>query len=144
MPGEQEKVDESGSLSEKPGELAGLHQWTANGYLLRKRGLDEKILEAEVTGKRARGRQIVEILDWMMGRWSAKMENSKTRMEKIGKDRERVYHHNSFVYCIQCQNIKEAVLSKNTRITNTESKISQANRKPTLKAMKAEGVCRAA
>ena len=38
MPGEREKVDESGSLSEKPGEPAGLHQWTANGYLLRKEG----------------------------------------------------------------------------------------------------------
>ena len=44
-------------------------QWNFVGHVLRREGgIEKNILEAEMGGKRARGRQRLKMLDWMMER----------------------------------------------------------------------------
>ena len=43
-------------------------QWRCIGHELRGGGIDRIILEAEMAGKRARGRQRLKMLDWMKER----------------------------------------------------------------------------
>ena len=62
-------------------------QWKFVGHELRREGgIEKNILEAEMGGKRARGRQRLKMLDWMMARWRVK---DGKQLGKVAMNRKR-------------------------------------------------------
>ena len=61
-------------------------QWRFIGHELRGGGIGRNILGAEMAGKRARGRQRVKMLEWMMER--LRVEDGK-QLGKVARDRKK-------------------------------------------------------
>ena len=62
-------------------------QWRFVGHELRREGVIEKnILEAEMTGKRARGRQRLKMLDWIMETFRVK---DGEQLANVARDKKR-------------------------------------------------------
>ena len=68
-------------------------QWTCVGYELRRGGIEKNILEAEITGKRARGRQRLKMLDWIMEKFRVKDGKQLANVARDRKDEEKENHH---------------------------------------------------
>ena len=64
--------------------IARKKQWSFIGHELRRGGIEKNIIEAEMAGKRARGRQRLKMLDWMMRKLCVKEEKQLT---KFARDR---------------------------------------------------------
>ena len=62
-------------------------QWRFVGHELRREGgIEKNILEAEMTRKRARGRQRLKMLDWIMERYRVK---DGKQLANVARDRKR-------------------------------------------------------
>ena len=61
-------------------------QWRFVGHELRIGGIEKNILEAEMTGKRAGGRQRLKMLGWIMERF--RVEDGK-QLANVARDRKR-------------------------------------------------------
>ena len=62
-------------------------QWRFVGHELRREGgIEKNSLEAEMTGKRARGRQRLGMLDWIMERFRVK---DGKQLANVARDRKR-------------------------------------------------------
>ena len=65
-------------------------QWRFVEYELRREGgMGKNILEAEMAGKRARGRQRLKMLGWIMERFRAKDREQLPVLQEIGKDGDK-------------------------------------------------------
>jgi len=62
-------------------------QWRFVGHELRREGgIEKNILEVEMTGKRARGRQRLKMFDWIMERFRVK---DGKQLANVARDRKR-------------------------------------------------------
>ena len=61
-------------------------QWRLVGHELRRGGIEKNILEAEMTRKRARGRQRVKMFDWITERFRVK---DGKELANVARDRKR-------------------------------------------------------
>ena len=62
-------------------------QWRFVGHKLRREGgIEKNVLEAEMTGKRARGRQRLKMLDWIMEKFRVK---DVKQLANFARDRKR-------------------------------------------------------
>ena len=70
-------------------------QWRLIGHGLRGGGTERNILEAEMAGKRARGRQRLKMLDWMMDRLRVEVGKQLANVARDRKNGMREHCHDS-------------------------------------------------
>lgn len=62
-------------------------QWTFIGHLLTEdQGMERHIIETELGGKKAKGRQRIKMLDWMKNRLSVQKEQD---LGEVARDRDK-------------------------------------------------------
>ena len=72
-------------------------QWRFVGHELRREGgIEKNSLEAEMTGKRARGRLRLKMLDWIMERFRVKEGKQSANPARDWKNGEKENRHDPF------------------------------------------------